>query len=54
MVMQMSVLHRLLALMVTNLAGLLDRFAASNRYRAERHYMRGPGPACERKKTNSA
>jgi hypothetical protein len=50
----MSVLGRLLATLVTKVTALVDRYSTSYGYRAERHYMRGPGPACERKKSGSA
>ena len=36
---------------VTGWQRLIDR--ATDSYRPERHYMRGPGPACERKKASS-
>jgi hypothetical protein len=49
----MSVFRRWFAALAANMTGLIDRHAVSWRYRAERHYMRGPGPACERKKSNS-
>jgi hypothetical protein len=48
-------MHRFRQLLITlmkNLVGLFGRHSTS--YHAERHYMRGPGPACERKKSHSA
>jgi hypothetical protein len=44
----------MLATVVTKITALIDRYNTSFSYRAERHYMRGPGPACERKKSSSA
>jgi hypothetical protein len=46
----MQLFRKLLLSLVTKMVGL---FARSS-YHAERHYMRGPGPACERKRSNSA
>ena len=47
----MTVLREFLVTLVKSALGF---FRHSTSYRAERHYMRGPGPACERKKSNSA
>jgi hypothetical protein len=37
---------------ITHLAFALREFVAPT-YRPERHYMRGPGPACARRRTGS-
>jgi hypothetical protein len=46
----MHLFRKLLLSLMTNVVGFFWRSS----YHAERHYMRGPGPACERKKSNSA
>ncbi len=48
----MHLFRKLLLSLVRNVVGFLGRYSTS--YHAERHYMRGPGPACERKRSNSA
>lgn len=47
----MAVLRDFLVTLVKNAFSFLGRH--STPYHAERHYMRGPGPACERKKASS-
>jgi hypothetical protein len=47
----MAVLREFLVTLVKNAYSFLSWHSTA--YHAERHYMRGPGPACERKKASS-